>query len=76
MVAVLVGALLFSAAHYAGEHGDPVNLASALFWSGFIFRLVAGVFFAAIYYYRSFGVAAATHAIYDILVSIDHTLRT
>lgn len=76
IVAVLVGALLFSAAHYAGEHGDPVSLVSALFWSGFIFRFVAGVFFAAIYYYRCFGVAVAAHAIYDILVSVDHVLRT
>ena len=75
LIAVGLGALLFSLAHHVGEHGDPVWQAGGMgfdpqFWTRFCFRTVAGVYFAALFYYRSFGVAVATHAMYNILVSV------
>lgn len=58
--AVAVGALLFSLSHYVGAYGDPLTLAS------FTFRLVAGLFFSGLYVLRGFGIAAWTHALYDV----------
>jgi membrane protease YdiL (CAAX protease family) len=60
--AVLLTSLLFSAAHYFGA--EPWELRS------FVFRFLAGVFFAALFVLRGFGVAAGTHALYDIFVGL------
>lgn len=57
--AVVVAALIFSAAHYVGPYGDPLQLVS------FTFRFVAGLFFSALYVLRGFGITAWTHALYD-----------
>ncbi|MCZ7643850.1 MAG: CPBP family glutamic-type intramembrane protease [Planctomycetota bacterium] len=64
--AVGLGALIFSAFHYIGSEGDRLELNS------FIQRTFAGVFFAAVYVTRSFGVAAAAHAEYDIAIGLTH----
>ncbi|MBI3828182.1 MAG: CPBP family intramembrane metalloprotease [Planctomycetes bacterium] len=61
-IAVVIGATVFSLFHYIGPGGDTWNINS------FLQRAFAGVFFSALYVTRSFGVAAATHAMYDILV--------
>lgn len=60
--ATLLGALLFSAFHYVGPYGDPLQLGS------FTFRAIAGVVFSALYLVRGFGIAAWTHALYDVYV--------
>lgn len=62
--AVVVGALLFSAAHYIGPYGDPLALGS------FTFRFVAGLFFSALYVLRGFGITAWTHALYDVFLLV------
>jgi membrane protease YdiL (CAAX protease family) len=63
-VAALLTSLLFAAAHYAGAHGDTFQ------WFSFIFRFLAGVFFSMVFVYRGFGIAAGSHAAYDLLVGI------
>lgn len=67
MIAALVGALLFSAVHYVGSFGDPFTLPS------FTFRFLFGLALNALYLARGFGVAAWTHALYDVLV-VSHLL--
>ena len=62
VVATIVGALVFSAFHYVGPYGDPLELTS------FAYRAVAGVVFSAMYLTRGFGITAWTHAVYDVLV--------
>jgi membrane protease YdiL (CAAX protease family) len=62
VVAIVLAALLFSAAHYLGPLGDPFTLSS------FLFRFVAGLLFTALYYLRGFGVTAFAHAFYDVRV--------
>ena len=62
IAAVLLGALLFSAFHYIGPFGDPLQLES------FVFRFVAGVFFSGMYLLRGFGITAWTHALYDLFL--------
>ncbi len=61
-VAALVGALLFSAVHYLGPLGDPFALSS------FTFRFLFGLALNAVFLVRGFGIAAWTHALYDVLV--------
>jgi membrane protease YdiL (CAAX protease family) len=60
--AVTASALLFSLAHHAGTPGE------AFTWFAFIFRWLAGVYFAWIFVVRGFGVAVGTHTAYDVLV--------
>jgi hypothetical protein len=61
-VAVIVSAFLFSAFHYVGPYAYPLELNS------FTFRLLAGVAFSALYVWRGFGIAAWTHALYDVFL--------
>lgn len=60
--AVIVGALVFSAFHYIGPYGDPLELPS------FVFRAVAGLAFSGLYVTRGFGITAWTHALYDVFL--------
>jgi hypothetical protein len=62
MFAVLVGATIFSAFHYVGAYGDVFTVQS------FVFRLIAGIFFSALYLLRGFGIDAWTHALYDVFL--------
>ncbi|HLX62010.1 MAG TPA: CPBP family glutamic-type intramembrane protease [Planctomycetota bacterium] len=61
---VALGAIIFSAFHHMGG-GERFE------WNAFIQRFFAGLYFSAIYFNRSFGVAAASHALYDILVGLN-----
>ena len=62
LIAAVVGAAIFSAVHYIGPLGDVFELPS------FIFRFLFGLALNALFLVRGFGVAAWTHALYDILV--------
>lgn len=64
VLAVVLAALIFSAFHYVGSLGDTFTVPS------FIFRAIAGVAFSALYVTRGFGIAAWTHALYDLGLSI------
>lgn len=61
-LAIIIAAFLFSLVHYIGSLGDSFTLGS------FLFRFLFGLALNAIYILRGFGMAAWTHAIYDILV--------
>ncbi len=61
IVVVLVSAVLFSAYHYLGD-GEVFR------WHSFIFRVLAGAFFAGLYMSRGLGVTAGAHAFYDVIV--------
>lgn len=67
---VLLTSLLFAVAHYLGPYGEPLAWREFHFWFSFLFRFLAGVFFGVLFVYRGFGIAAGTHAGYDILVGI------
>jgi hypothetical protein len=60
--AVGLSAVIFAAFHYIGPYGDPLRLDS------FVFRLIGGVAFSALYVLRGFGITAWTHALYDLMV--------
>ncbi len=60
----LAAALLFSAFHYIGPTGDLFSLGS------FAQRAIGGLYFSCLFVMRGFGIAAATHALYDIVVGL------
>lgn len=62
ILAVVAGALIFSAFHYIGPYGDRLELAS------FTFRTLAGLAFSGLYVSRGFGITAWTHALYDVFL--------
>jgi membrane protease YdiL (CAAX protease family) len=64
MLGLVASSLLFAAAHYVGPLGDAFDLYS------FTFRTLAGMFFAILFVVRGFGIAAGTHALYDVLVGL------
>lgn len=64
IIAAVVGALIFSAFHYIGEYGDPLEVAS------FTYRAIAGLVFSGMYLLRGFGITAWTHALYDVYVMV------
>jgi hypothetical protein len=61
---VVLTSLLFAAAHYIGPYGEALNGFT------FLFRFLAGAFFSVLFLYRGFGIAAGTHAAYDLLVGL------
>ena len=63
-LATVLGALIFSAFHYVGPYGDPLEIGS------FTYRAVAGLAFSALYLTRGFGITAWTHALYDVWVMV------
>ena len=69
-VSVLISAILFSAHHHFffanGRffRGDPFTMGK------FVFRAMAGVYFAVLYAVRGFGITAGTHAFYNILAAV------
>jgi len=62
IAALVVSSLLFSIAHHIGPAGEAFTFAA------FVYRALAGAFFALIYQLRGFAVAAWTHALYDVYV--------
>ncbi len=60
--ATVVGAFIFSAFHYVGPYGDPLEVGS------FMFRMIGGLVVSAMYLLRGFGITAWTHALYDVLL--------
>lgn len=63
-IAALVSATLFALAHHVGPYGEAFDDYV------FLFRTLAGLFFALLYQFRGFGVAVGAHACYDVLVGI------
>lgn len=63
-LAAVIGALIFSAAHYIGPLGDPFEMPS------FTFRAFFGLALNGIFLLRGFAAAAWTHALYDIFVTL------
>lgn len=63
-LAAVASAVLFSAAHHLVPNGDPMNPYV------FLFRVLAGLYFTALFVGRGFGIAVGAHAGYDVLVGV------
>lgn len=64
LVAAVASAAFFAAAHHLGPYGEDFDSYV------FLFRTLAGVYFALLFQLRGFGIAVGAHACYDVLVGI------
>ena len=63
-MALIVSSILFALAHHVDPNTHPIDQKL------FLFRATAGAIFALLFCWRGFGIAAGTHAMYDILVGM------
>jgi hypothetical protein len=63
-MAAVASATLFATAHIIGPNGEPYSNYK------FVFRLVAGLYFEALFQFRGFGIAVGAHACYNLMVGI------
>jgi membrane protease YdiL (CAAX protease family) len=64
LLAAAGSALAFAAAHHIGPYGEPMDAFV------FVFRTLAGLYFAALFQFRGFGIAVGAHAGYDVIVGV------
>jgi membrane protease YdiL (CAAX protease family) len=62
LIIIIVGALLFSMVHYIGTYGDNFR------FNSFLQRFFFGLIMYPIFIYRGLGIAAWSHALYDVMV--------
>lgn len=70
VLSILISAVLFSLHHHIFLLDGSVQRGEAFSFMKFAFRLLAGVYFAVLFAVRGFGIAAGTHAYYDIIAAI------
>jgi hypothetical protein len=70
ILSVLVSAALFSAHHHVVYANGHFETNVPFTWTEFGFRTIAGIYFAGLFAIRGFGIAAGTHAFYDIIATI------
>ncbi len=70
IIAVLLSAGLFGAHHHIDFLTGRANSNDLFDGVKFAFRTMAGVYFAAIFAIRGFGITAGTHAFYDIIATL------
>ncbi|MEI7688106.1 MAG: CPBP family intramembrane glutamic endopeptidase [Planctomycetota bacterium] len=64
ILAAGVSAVLFAAAHHMGGGSEHINA------TVFLYRMLAGLYFTAVFQTRGFGIAVGAHAGYDVLVGL------
>ena len=73
-LAIVISAVLFSLHHHFVFLNGRFARAETLTMAPFIFRTAAGVYFAAIFATRGFGIVAGSHIFYDIIATILNVL--
>jgi CAAX amino terminal protease family. len=70
IIAAVLQALVFAASHHLPSGPEAILSIEdfQMYLPAFSFRTVAGIYFAFLYIERGFGIAAGSHALYDLLV--------
>jgi len=68
IVAVVLSATLFSAHHYVSFINHSVQQLEPFSLFSFLFRMLAGVYFAILFRYRGYGITAGTHTAYNMIL--------
>lgn len=69
--AVVISSLLFSISHHLTYYqGQFIQTPDVFTLGKFIFRFLAGIYFAVLYATRGYGITAGTHAFYNILAAL------
>ncbi|MHC4266717.1 MAG: CPBP family intramembrane glutamic endopeptidase, partial [Planctomycetota bacterium] len=72
ILSVVISSALFSAHHHIDIlTGQTSSVFSA---AAFVFRTLAGIYFAILFAIRGFGVTSGTHAFYNIIATCINTL--
>jgi hypothetical protein len=64
VLAAVGSALIFAGAHHFGPYGEKYDAYV------FVFRTLAGIYFALLFRLRGFGITVGAHALYDVLVGV------
>jgi hypothetical protein len=67
---VLISAFLFSVHHHFFYVNGHFGQGEPFVWMTFLFRMLAGIYFAVIYTVRGFGIVSGSHAFYDIIAAV------
>jgi hypothetical protein len=70
IISVIVSAILFSLHHHFVFLNGRFARAELLTMAPFIFRTIAGAYFAVVFAIRGFGVVAGAHIFYDVIATI------
>jgi len=71
IVSVIISSVLFSLHHhFVFLNGQFAKTQEFFTMTRFAFRTIAGIFFAIVFAVRGFGIAAGTHAFYDIIATL------
>ncbi len=73
VLSVLISAMAFSLYHHFSFIDGGFGLLEQFSLPPFIFRTLAGVYFAVLFALRGFGITAGTHAFYDIIAALIKT---
>jgi hypothetical protein len=74
VLSVIISAVLFSAHHHVFIANGRLYQGETFTVGKFLFRTMAGAYFAILYAVRGFGITAGTHAIYNVLAALARTL--
>jgi len=74
ILSVVISAVLFSGHHHIFFANGQFHQGDIFTVGKFIFRAIAGGYFAVLYAVRGFGITAGTHAFYNILAAMLRTL--
>lgn len=74
ILSVVISAVLFSIHHHIFFANGQFHQGDIFTVGKFIFRTIAGGYFAVLYAVRGFGITAGTHAFYNILAAMLRTL--
>ena len=70
IISVIISSVLFSLHHHFIFLDGQFAKKEIFTMTRFAFRTIAGIFFAVLYAVRGFGIAAGTHAFYDIIATL------
>jgi len=70
ILSVLISAALFSAHHHVVIVDGHFGRIATFNYTEFVFRTIAGIYFAILFAMRGFAITAGTHAFYDIIATI------
>lgn len=70
VISISISAVLFSLHHHFFFLNGSLHFGDEFSFMKFTFRLLAGIYFAVLFAVRGFGIAAGTHAYYDIIAAI------
>ena len=70
ILSVLISAVMFSLHHHIFFMNGSFTSGEEFVLSVFVFRIMAGIYFAVIFAIRGFAIAVGTHAFYDILAAL------